>query len=140
MSSAEVGNKLVEAINSSTYDFIVVNYANADMVGHSGIFSAAVKAVEAIDAQLGLLRDAILKQDGIMMITADHGNIEDMIDDHDNPHTAHTINPVPFILIASDAKNIKLKNGKLSDIAPTILNLMNIEKPLEMTGQNLIVE
>ena len=139
MSSKEVGKNLVEAINSRAYDFIVVNYANADMVGHSGIFEAAVAAVEAIDFQLGLLRDAILKQDGIMMITADHGNIEDMVDHHHNPHTAHTTNPVPFILIGNDVANIKLSDGKLCDIAPTILSLLNISKPSEMTGKNLIL-
>ena len=139
MSSQEVGKNLVEAINSGAYDFIVVNYANADMVGHSGIFSAAVAAVEAIDLQLGLLRDAILQQDGIMMITADHGNIEDMVDHHHNPHTAHTTNPVPFILIGNDVTNIKLKSGRLCDIAPTILSFLNISKPSEMTGKNLIL-
>lgn len=138
MSSCEVGKNLIEAINSGKYDFIVVNYANADMVGHSGIFEAAVAAVEAIDLQLGLLRDAILKQDGIMLITADHGNIEDMVDHHHNPHTAHTTNPVPFILIGNDVQKIKLSDGKLCDIAPTILSLINISKPIEMTGKNLI--
>jgi len=139
MSSKEVGKNLIEAIVSDSYDFIVVNYANADMVGHSGIFSAAVAAVEAIDLELGMLRDAILKQDGIMLITADHGNIEDMMDHHHNPHTAHTTNPVPFILIGNNVANIKLSDGKLSDIAPTILSLINLSKPSEMTGKNLIL-
>jgi len=140
MSSKEVGKNLIEAIISGAYDFIVVNYANADMVGHSGIFAAAVAAVEAIDSELGLLHDAILKQDGIMMITADHGNIEDMVDRHHNPHTSHTTNPVPFILIGRDTANIKLTDGKLCDIAPTILSLINISKPSEMTGNNLILQ
>ncbi len=138
MSAAQIGNKLIEAIKSNQYDFIVVNYANPDMVGHSGIIPASIKACEAIDVQLGMLRDAILKQDGIMIISADHGNIEDMIDEAGNPNTAHTTNPVPFILIGNDVKNISLKNGRLCDIAPTILDLMNIKQPSQMTGSNLI--
>ena len=138
MSAQEVGNKLSAAIQSNQYDFIVVNYANPDMVGHSGIIPASIKACEAIDEQLGILRDIILKQDGIMIITADHGNIEDMIDEFGNPNTAHTTNPVPFILIGNGVQNITLKNGRLCDIAPTILSLMNIKQPTEMTGNNLI--
>ncbi len=110
------------------------------MVGHSGIFSAAVLACETIDQQLGLLKDAILEMDGIMIITADHGNIENMIDDHDNPNTAHTTNPVPFILIGNEVKNYRVRNGRLCDIAPTILSLMNIDKPGAMTGENLIIK
>jgi 2,3-bisphosphoglycerate-independent phosphoglycerate mutase len=138
MSAAEIGNKLSAAIKSDQYDFIVVNYANPDMVGHSGIISASIKACETIDQQLGMLRDTILEQDGIMIISADHGNIEDMIDKNGYPNTTHTTNPVPFILIGRDVKNIHLNDGRLCDIAPTILNLMNIKQPIEMTGQNLI--
>jgi 2,3-bisphosphoglycerate-independent phosphoglycerate mutase len=138
MSCGEVGEKLSAAIKSDQYDFIVVNYANPDMVGHSGIIDASIKACEAIDKQLGVLREVILQQDGVMIITADHGNIEDMVDESGNPHTAHTTNPVPFILIGNDVKNIRLKNGRLCDIAPTILSLMDIEQPAEMTGGNLI--
>ncbi len=140
MSAAEVGNKLSAAIASDKYDFIIVNYANPDMVGHSGIINASIKACEAIDNQLGMLRDVILQQDGIMIISADHGNIEDMVDEFGNPHTAHTTNPVPFILIGNEVKNTHLKNGRLCDIAPTILNLMNIPQPAEMTGVNLIIK
>jgi 2,3-bisphosphoglycerate-independent phosphoglycerate mutase len=140
MSAQEIGKNLSEAIKNNKYDFIVVNYANPDMVGHSGIIDASIKACEAIDLQLGILRDAILQQDGIMIISADHGNIEDMVDEFGNPHTAHTTNPVPFILIGNDVGNISLKNGRLCDIAPTILSLMNIKKPTEMTGNNLIIE
>lgn len=138
MSCGEVGKKLSAAIESDQYDFIVVNYANPDMVGHSGDIDASIKACQAIDGQLGMLRDVILQQDGIMIISADHGNIEDMVDEFGNPHTAHTTNPVPFILIGNEVKNIRLKNGRLCDIAPTILNLMNIPQPTEMTGKNLI--
>ncbi len=138
MSAFGVGEKLSKAIKSGKYDFIVVNYANPDMVGHSGVVAASVKACEAIDEQLGMLRDLILKQDGIMIVSADHGNIEVMIDDSGNPHTAHTTNPVPFILIGNEVQNIHLTNGRLCDIAPTILHLMNIKIPTEMTGHNLI--
>ena len=138
MSALEVGENLKAAIESKKYDFIVVNYANPDMVGHSGIFESSVKACEAIDGQLGLLKNAILAAGGIMMITADHGNIENMITHEGNPHTAHTTNPVPFILIGNGLENAQLKDGNLADIAPTILHLMNIKQPTEMTGKNLI--
>ena len=140
MAAKEVSKKLAEAIENGQYDFIVVNYANPDMVGHSGFLPASIKACEVIDEQLEMLRDLILRKDGIMIITADHGNIEDMIDESGNPHTAHTTNPVPFILIANDVGNVKLQNGRLCDIAPTILNLMNITQPPEMTGNNLIIK
>lgn len=137
MAAKEVGQKLSEAIKKDQYDFIVVNYANPDMVGHSGVLEASIKACEIIDFQIGMLKDLILSKDGIMIISADHGNIEDMIDEFGNPHTAHTTNLVPFILIGNDVKDIKLKNGRLCDIAPTILSLIKIEKPKEMTGNNL---
>jgi 2,3-bisphosphoglycerate-independent phosphoglycerate mutase len=140
MSCVQVGEELVKVIKSDKYDFIVVNYANPDMVGHSGVMEASIKACEAIDEQLGILRDTILQQDGIMIVSADHGNIEDMVDDCGNPHTAHTTNLVPFILIGNDVKNIRLKNGRLCDIAPTILSLMKISQPEEMTGRNLIIK
>ncbi len=140
MSAKQIGEKLSEAIKSDKYDFIVVNYANPDMVGHSGIMPAAMKACEAIDEQLGMLRDLILAKDGVMIISADHGNIEDMVDEEGHPNTAHSTNPVPFILIGNEVKNLKLKNGRLCDIAPTILHLMNIKQPSEMTGENLIVK
>lgn len=138
MSAFEIGEKLQEAINSQRFDFIIVNYANPDMVGHSGLLDASIKACEAIDAQLGILEKAILKKNGVMLISADHGNIECMIDENHHPHTAHTTNPVPFILIGNEVKNLKLQNGRLSDIAPTILHLLGIEKPAEMDGKNLI--
>jgi 2,3-bisphosphoglycerate-independent phosphoglycerate mutase len=138
MSAKKVGEELQNAIKSGKYDFIVVNYANPDMVGHSGTFDAAVIACQIIDEQLGNLRDLILQQDGKMLICADHGNIEDMVDDFGNPHTSHTTNPVPFILVSRDTKDLKLEDGRLCDIAPTILNLMNINQPVEMTGKNLI--
>ncbi|MFT6076941.1 MAG: 2,3-bisphosphoglycerate-independent phosphoglycerate mutase [Rickettsiales bacterium] len=140
MSAAKVGEELQNAIKSGQYDFIVVNYANPDMVGHSGAFDAAVIACQIIDQQVGNLRDLILGQNGKMLICADHGNIEDMVDDFGNPHTSHTTNPVPFILVSSYAKDLKLEDGRLCDIAPTILNLMNIDQPSQMTGKNLIIK
>ena len=139
MSANQVTQKLIKAINSQKFDFIVVNFANPDMVGHSGKLKAAINACQVIDDALGQLQQAILQNNGSLLITADHGNIEQMHDTINNqPHTAHTTNPVPFILIDKQAKNIKLQNGRLSDIAPTILNILNITQPKEMTGKNLI--
>jgi 2,3-bisphosphoglycerate-independent phosphoglycerate mutase len=138
MSALEVGENLLKAINSEKFDFIVVNYANCDMVGHSGMLEPSIKACETIDKQLEILEKAILEKDGLMLISADHGNIECMLDEHNNPNTAHSTNPVPFILIGKNVENIKLQDGRLSDIAPTILHLMNITKPQEMTGKNLV--
>ena len=138
MSAAEVGNNLRAAIKSGEFDFIVVNYANPDMVGHSGMLNASIKACEAIDIQLQQLEKAVLAQDGLMLITADHGNIECMLDEKQNPHTSHTTNPVPFILVGNDVSDAKLENGRLSDIAPTILQLLQVTQPTEMDGNNLI--
>jgi 2,3-bisphosphoglycerate-independent phosphoglycerate mutase len=135
MSASEVGKNLCNELKN--FDFVIVNYANPDMVGHSGILEASIAACEKIDEELGLLEKEILKLDGQMLITADHGNIEEMIDDNSNPHTSHTTNPVPFILVSNNSKR-KLANGRLSDIAPTILGLMNLKKPSEMDGKNLI--
>ncbi len=138
MSCAEVGEKLRAAIAADKFDFIIVNYANPDMVGHSGMLDPSIKAVEAIDTQLGLLEKIILEKDGLMLISADHGNIECMQDENHQPHTSHTTNPVPLILIGNNVTNIKLENGTLADIAPSILHLMNLAQPQEMTGKNLI--
>lgn len=137
MSAYEITDKLIKQINENQYDFIVVNYANADMVGHSGKLDPSIKACEVIDECLAQLELVINDNNGKMLITADHGNIENMIDNNNQPHTSHTINPVPLILISNDS-NISLNNGSLADIAPTILQLMNIEKPKEMTGKSLI--
>ncbi len=138
MSADIVTKNLVKAIESEEFDFIVVNYANPDMVGHSGNLEASIRACEVIDKQLLALKNAILKVDGVMFVTADHGNIEEMVDKKGNPHTAHTVNLVPFIMVASDHGGFKLKDGNLSDIAPTILEMMEFEKPSEMTGKSLI--
>jgi len=138
MSANEVGEKLRAAIASEKFDFIIVNYANPDMVGHSGMLDPSIAACEAIDRQLGLLEKIILEKNGLLLISADHGNIECMRDQNHHPHTSHTTNPVPLILIGKNVSEIKLNDGALNDIAPTILGLMKIEKPQDMKGKNLI--
>ena len=139
MSIKEVTERLIEAINSRKYNNIVLNFANPDMVGHTGKLDAAIKAVKSVDYHLGLVVEAIKRNGDIMLITADHGNIEQMIDYETGlPHTAHTTNSVPIILVGKD--NAKLKDGKLADIAPTMLYLMGLEIPKEMTGKILIKE
>lgn len=143
MSSTKLTDELVKAIENGKYDLIIVNYANADMVGHSGDFEAAKKAVEAIDICLKRIHYAIEKSNSILVISADHGNIEYMFDEkNDIAYTSHTLNPVPFILIANDLEKnrISLRDGNLSDIAPTILKIMNIKQPNVMTGSSLIRE
>lgn len=138
MSAPEVTDKLVEAIKSGKYDLIVCNYANGDMVGHTGIFSAAVKAVETVDACLRRIVDAVQEAGGEALITADHGNCEQMQDYESNqPHTQHTTDHVPLIYIGDRKLQLKDDNGKLADIAPTLLALMGIPQPAEMTGNNL---
>ena len=137
MSAPEVTEKLVEAIESGQYDLIVCNYANTDMVGHSGDLQAAIKAVQAVDMAIGKVWTATEKAGGAMLITADHGNAEKMQDEASGqPHTAHTTNLVPFLV--AGAGNVTLKDGVLADIAPTILQLMHIEQPAEMTGNCLV--
>jgi 2,3-bisphosphoglycerate-independent phosphoglycerate mutase len=139
MSAFEITRRLEEAIASSKYDLIVVNYANADMVGHSGNLPAAEKAVEAIDACLGRLRAAVEKAGGILVVTADHGNAEMMRDPVTGaPHTAHTTFDVPLIVVGANHP-LRLESGRLADVAPTLLDLMGIEKPPEMSGHSLAV-
>ena len=139
MSVYAVADKLVEAIKSGKYDVIITNFANPDMVGHTGICEAAVKAVEAVDECVGKAYDALVEVGGQMFICADHGNAEQLIDyTNGEPFTAHTTNPVPFILVNYD-ENYKLKeNGCLADIIPTMIEMMGMEKPVEMTGQSLL--
>ena len=138
MSAFEVTEKLVQAIGSGKYDLIIVNYANPDMVGHTGVMKAAVEAVEAIDACLGRLREAVENAGGLLLITADHGNIELMRDQETGePHTAHTLLDVPIIAVNTDAQT-RLKNGRLADVTPTLLDLLGIEKPSQMTGHSLV--
>lgn len=139
MASAEITARLVEAIQSNAYDLIVVNYANTDMVGHTGEYEAAVQAVEAVDNALGALEQAVLAQGGVMLVTADHGNSERMIDPETGAkHTQHTTGPVPAVLVTNQAEDITLQDGNLSDIAPTLLPFLGLEKPAQMTGKNLI--
>ena len=141
MSAYEVRAKTEEAIKSQNYSLIVVNFANADMVGHTGIISAAVLAVETIDKCLGNIYKTIINSNGTLIITADHGNADQMLNEDGSIRTAHSLNPVPFILINKEFKNYKLKEkGVLADIAPTILDIMGQEKPKEMTGESLIVK
>ena len=137
MSAPELTDKAVIAIDSGQFDLIVLNYANPDMVGHTGSLPAAIKAVETVDAELGRIAEAVEKQGGALLVTADHGNCELMRDpETGGPHTAHTTNPVPVMLMGSDAKAIA--DGRLADIAPTLLELMELPQPAEMTGQSLI--
>ncbi len=139
MSAYQVTDKLEEAILSGKYDLIVCNYANPDMVGHTGIMSAAIKAVDTIDECLGRLRIALEKVGGVMLLTADHGNIEMMQDPHTHePYTAHTILDVPVIAFGAPA-GARLENGRLADVAPTMLDLMGLPKPAVMTGHSLLV-
>ena len=141
MSAPEVGMDLVEAIKSDKYDVIVINFANPDMVGHTGVIPAAVKAVERVDSLVGDAVNAVKEVGGVLFICADHGNAEKMIDyETGKPHTAHTTNPVPFILVNADASMKLREGGCLADIAPTLLELMGLEQPAEMTGKSLIVK
>ncbi|KKQ93652.1 MAG: 2,3-bisphosphoglycerate-independent phosphoglycerate mutase [candidate division CPR2 bacterium GW2011_GWC1_39_9] len=142
MSAYEVTAEALKRIDSGILDIIILNFANCDMVGHSGIIPAAVKAVETVDNCLGVIIEKILENGGQALITADHGNAEQMIDyETGQPHTAHTTNPVPLILISDKYKDATLKeNGCLADLAPTLLKLMDLKKPEEMTGRNLINE
>jgi 2,3-bisphosphoglycerate-independent phosphoglycerate mutase len=142
MSAAGIADTVVKAVEDGTFDVVIVNFANADMVGHSGKIEPTVKAVESVDACLGRIEPAVRAQGGAMLITADHGNAELMIDPATGgPHTAHTTNPVPFILVAEDGRQFNLKaGGSLRDISPTILGMLGIPQPREMTGQDIRVK
>ena len=141
MSAPAVCDKLVECIKSGEYDVIIINFANPDMVGHTGVEAAAIKAIETVDACVGKAVDAIREVDGVMFICADHGNAEQLVDyQTGEPFTAHTTNPVPFILVNADP-SVKLREGGcLADIAPTLIELMGMEQPKEMSGESLIVK
>jgi len=140
MSAPEVTDKVLEAIKNDSYDVVILNYANPDMVGHTGVFEAAVKAVETVDTSLGLIADAVREKGYVMLITADHGNAECMLEDG-CAHTAHTCDDVPFILVSEAHKQCKLReDGALEDIAPTILSILDIPIPPEMTGKTLLRE
>ncbi|MGM9971917.1 MAG: 2,3-bisphosphoglycerate-independent phosphoglycerate mutase [Anaeroplasmataceae bacterium] len=136
MSAYEVTDKVLDAIKSESYDTIILNFANCDMVGHTGVIKAVVKAVEVVDKCIGQIVDALDKVGGVAIITADHGNAEKLLDEEGNPYTAHTTNPVPLVITD---KSLKLRErGILSDITPTLLDLLEIEKPVEMTSESLI--
>ncbi len=138
MSAYEVKDNVIERIKKDLYDVIILNFANCDMVGHTGDFDAAVKAVKAVDDCVGQVVDEVLKKDGVVLITADHGNADLMWNDEQGVVTAHSTNPVPLIVIG--AGDVKLKEGRISDLCPTMLDIMEIEKPVEMTGNSLIVK
>ena len=136
MSAFNVSQKAISEIINNSPDFICLNFANPDMVGHTGDIDAAIKACETIDNLLGPLINAANKLNYVSIITADHGNCEKMKNEDGSPNTSHTTNPVPIILVDKNKRNVK--NGILSDIAPTVLEILGIEKPLEMTGNSLI--
>ena len=138
MSAYEVTDTLVNKINEDIYDAIILNFANCDMVGHTGVFDAAVKAVEAVDACVGRLVDLVASKGGVTLITADHGNADRMIGDDGKPFTLHTTNPVPFVVVGYPCK--LREGGKLGDIAPTMLEIMHLPQPEQMTGKSLIVK
>ena len=141
MSAPEVCDKLVEAIGSGKYDVIIINFANPDMVGHTGVMDAAVKAVETVDRCVERAVDALLKADGQMFICADHGNVEQLIDyETGGSFTAHTVNPVPFILVNYDPAYTLKEGGCLADIVPTLIEMMGMEQPKEMTGKSLLIK
>ena len=139
MKAEAIGDTIVKAVNDTAFDLVVANFANADMVGHSGKLEPTIKAIEAVDAQLGRILKAVKERNGSWLITADHGNAEMMVDPvTGGPHTAHTTNPVPMIYIAEDAGNYRMRtDGSLRDISPTLLNLLKLGLPKEMTGGDL---
>jgi len=142
MSAPEVTDEAVGIIEADDPDLLVLNYANPDMVGHTGDFDAAVEAVEAVDAQLDRLLDAVADAGGHAVVTADHGNADDMGTPAD-PHTAHTFNPVPFVYLSPDGDDggrVIREGGSLCDIAPTLVDLIGLDRPAEMTGENLLTE
>ena len=138
MSAPEVAAECVKRIESGKYDVVILNFANCDMVGHTGVFDAAVKAVEAVDACVGRLVDLVASKGGVTLITADHGNADRMIGDDGKPFTPHTTNPVPFVVVGYPCK--LREGGKLGDIAPTMLEIMHLPQPEQMTGKSLIVK
>ena len=136
MSAPAITEEAIRRIESGKYDVIILNFANCDMVGHTGVFEAAVEAVETVDTCVARVVNATTDLGGVALITADHGNADQMLDENGQPFTAHTTNPVPFCIVGA---NVQLRDGILADIAPTMLDLMGLEKPPEMDGKTLIV-
>jgi 2,3-bisphosphoglycerate-independent phosphoglycerate mutase len=137
MSVFKVTDTLVAALESGKYDMVVCNFANLDMVGHTGVIPAAIKACEAVDLCLGRVMDCVTGLGGTLLVTADHGNAEDMLDDQGNVKTSHSLNPVPFVYVGPG--NFRVRDGRLADVAPTILAILGIEKPVQMTGESLLI-
>ena len=140
MSALQVTEEVISRIKSNKYDLIVLNFANMDMVGHTGVLEAAVKACQTVDNCVRKIVAEIRARSGVVLITADHGNAEKMTEENGHVHTAHTLNPVPFVLVDDTRKSIHLRPGILADIAPTILEIMAIKKPKQMTGSSLLTK
>ena len=136
MSAGEITKEAVRRIRSGQYDVVILNFANCDMVGHTGVYDAAVRAVETVDTCVGQVVNATTQMGGVALITADHGNAERMLDENGEPFTAHTTSPVPFCIVGAD---VHLRDGRLADIAPTMLDLMGLNQPEEMDGSTLIL-
>ena len=139
MSAYEVTDELLARLDSGKYDVVILNFANCDMVGHTGVFDAAVKAVEAVDSCVGKVVEKVLSMDGTVLLTADHGNADRMYEEDGSPFTAHTTNPVPFLVISKQYADCKLHEGRLADIAPTMLKILGLPKPEAMTGESIIL-
>jgi 2,3-bisphosphoglycerate-independent phosphoglycerate mutase len=139
MSARLVADEAVARLDSNAYDFIVLNFANMDMVGHTGVMAAAVHACETVDRCLEKVITKLRAMGGVALVTADHGNSEKMAAADGKPHTAHTTNPVRLLLVSDDHKTVGLRKGRLGDIAPTVLELMGLEKPREMEGRSLLI-
>jgi 2,3-bisphosphoglycerate-independent phosphoglycerate mutase len=138
MRAGEITSAATEDVSDRAHDVIIMNYANADMVGHTGVLAATISAVETLDVSLGRLAQAVIDADGILVVTADHGNAEEKLDPKGNPLTAHTTNPVPLVIVSREPHVGALANGKLGDVAPTLLPLLGLEVPTLMTGHNLL--
>ena len=139
ISAYEVTDELLARLDSGKYDVVILNFANCDMVGHTGVFDAAVKAVEAVDSCVGKVVEKVLSMDGTVLLTADHGNADRMYEEDGSPFTAHTTNPVPFLVISKQYADCKLHEGRLADIAPTMLKILGLPKPEAMTGESIIL-
>jgi 2,3-bisphosphoglycerate-independent phosphoglycerate mutase len=140
MSAFQVKDELLRSLDTGYYDFVVLNFANMDMVGHTGVLAAAIKACEAVDTCVGEIVTKVRSMGGAVLLTADHGNAEKMLEENGAIHTAHTLNPVRFVLVDDSRKNALLREGVLGDIAPTVLDILGIEQPAEMTGTSLIAK